>query len=107
MTEQTISRIRKFTADRDWDQFHTPVNLAKAINIEASELLEQFIWSNEYKDITKLSEELADVLIYSILLAEKLQLDISDIILDKLSKNAKKYPIDKSYNNSKKYNEFD
>lgn len=106
MNNEIIKRIKNFTKERNWDQFHTPENLSKAISIESSELLEQFIWSSDYKDINKVAEELADIFIYSILLSEKLELNIEQIINDKIDKNYKKYPISKAYNNSKKYNEF-
>ena len=80
MTEQTISRIRKFTADRDWDQFHTPANLAKSISIEANELLECFQWSDKDYDLQHVKEELADVMVYCRNLLDKLDLDEDEIL---------------------------
>lgn len=95
-------KINQFNIDRDWDQFHSPENLSKSIAIEASELLECFQWSTEYNK-EAVREELADVLIYCFQLAHKLDVDIKDIMLDKIAKNEKKYPIEKSKGNSKKY----
>ena len=91
MKQETIDRIRKFVKDRDWAQFHTEENLAKSIAIEASELLECFQWSNEY-DEQHVKEELADVLIYSYMMADNLGFDLDEIIEEKLKKNALKYP---------------
>ena len=99
-------KIDQFTKDRDWEQFHTPSNLAKSISIEASELLECFQWSDTNYDIDKVSEELADVFNYAIQLASVLNLDVKDIILKKMEKNALKYPIAKAKGSSKKYNEL-
>ena len=84
MTPQTIDRIRKFTDDRDWDQFHTPANLAKSIAIEACELLECFQWSDTDYDINHVSEELADVLVYCRNMLDKLGLDEDEIINRKM-----------------------
>lgn len=95
----------KFQKERDWKKFHTPENLAKSISIESAELLEHFQWGKEY-DINEVAEELADVLIYCIYMADSLDLDINEIILNKMEKNAVKYPIDKSKGNAKKYTEF-
>lgn len=97
--------IMQFTKDRDWDQFHSPVNLAKSIVIESAELLECFQWSNKY-DKEKVCMELADVANYVILLADKLDVDLEDIILKKIEENSKKYPISESKGNSKKYTEL-
>lgn len=104
--EETIKKIKKFIKDRDWDKFHSGSNLSKSIAIEASELLEVFQWSDETDKIDDLKDELADVLIYSIMLAEKYNLEIEEIILDKLKKNEVKYPIDMVKGKSKKYNEY-
>ena len=103
--EEIINKLLKFQGERDWKKFHTPENLAKSISIEAAELLEHFQWQKEY-DITEVGEELADVLIYYIYMADSLDLDIKEIILDKMSKNAVKYPVDKSRGNAKKYTEL-
>ena len=94
-----------FQRERDWKKFHTPENLAKSISIESAELLEHFQWGKEY-DVGEVSEELADVLIYCIYMADALDLDIKEIIQDKMVKNALKYPVDKSKGNVKKYTEF-
>lgn len=103
--KETIERIRKFRKDRDWDQFHTPENLAKAINIEAGELLEHFLWDNNFnKD--EVCEELADVMTYCIQMADSLGVDIVDIINKKMDKNEKKYPVEKAKGSSKKYTEL-
>ena len=80
MKQETIDRIRKFTEDRDWDQFHSPANLAKSIVIEAAELLECFQWSDEEYDLQHIKEELADVMVYSQNLLDKLGLDADEII---------------------------
>ena len=103
MTEQTIQRIRKFTEDRDWEQFHTPTNLAKSISIEANELLECFQWSDEDYDIEHVKEELADVLVYCRNMLDKLGLDEDDIVNAKMTKNEAKYPVDKARGSNKKY----
>jgi NTP pyrophosphatase (non-canonical NTP hydrolase) len=86
--EQVLAEIRAFNHARDWEQFHTPENLAKSISIEAGELLECFQWDNNY-DKNHVCEELADVLSYCIMLADKLNVNIEDIVLDKLEKNKK------------------
>lgn len=101
----TIDRIRKFRNDRDWAQFHTPENLAKAISIEAGELLEHFLWDNNYNK-KEVCDELADVMIYCIHMADSLGVDIEEIINSKMDENEKKYPVDKCKGSSKKYNEL-
>lgn len=97
--------VVQFTKDRDWEQFHTPENLAKSISIEAAELLECFQWNSEY-DKQAVVEELADVMNYCILMADRIGVDVEEIIIDKIKKNAEKYPVEKSYGNSKKYTEL-
>ena len=87
---EVIKKIKKFNEDRDWNQFHSPENIAKSISIEAGELLECFQWSNEYNK-EEVCNELADVMNYCILLAEKLDVDIKTIILDKLELSEKSY----------------
>ncbi len=104
MNQQTIDRIRKFTEDRDWDQFHSPENLAKSIVIEAAELLECFQWSDSNYDLQHVKEELADVIVYSQNLIDKLKLDIDEIVNMKMEQNEKKYPVEKAKGNSQKYN---
>lgn len=106
MTEQTIERIRKFTEDRDWDQFHSPANLAKSIAIEACELLECFQWSDTEYKIENVKEELADVLVYCQNLLDKLGLDADEIINAKMDRNEAKYPIEKAKGSAKKYDEL-
>ena len=106
MTEQTINRIRKFTADRDWDQFHTPANLAKSISIEANELLECFQWSDKDYDLEHVKEELADVMVYCRNLLDKLDLDEDEIINMKMTMNEAKYPVEKVKGSNKKYTEL-
>ena len=103
--EDLINKLLKFQEDRDWKKFHTPENLAKSISIEAAELLEHFQWQKEY-DENEVAEELADVLIYCIYMADAMDFDIEEIISDKMEKNAIKYPVDKSKGNAKKYTEF-
>lgn len=106
MTEQTINRIRKFTADRDWDHFHTPANLAKSISIEANELLECFQWSDKDYDLEHVKEELADVMVYCRNLLDKLDLDEDEIINMKMTMNEAKYPVEKAKGSNKKYTEL-
>ncbi|MCD7868296.1 MAG: nucleotide pyrophosphohydrolase [Clostridiales bacterium] len=106
MEKKTMDRIRKFTEDRDWDQFHSPANLAKSIVIEAAELLECFQWSDEEFDLQHVKEELADVMIYSQNLLDKLGLDADDILNMKLSQNEEKYPLDKAKGKSNKYDQL-
>lgn len=97
--------IREFNEERDWDQFHSPENIAKSISIEAGELLECFQWNDNYnKD--DVCNELADVLNYCIVLADKLDVDIEEIILKKLEETKKKYPVDKAKGKSTKYNKL-
>ena len=103
--DETIEKVLQFTKDRDWDQFHSPENLAKSIAIEAGELLECYQW-NDDADINEVKEELADVLTYCILLASKLDLDPLEIITDKLEKSAVKYPVEKSFGSSVKYDKL-
>ncbi len=104
---ELISKIVKFRDDRDWAQFHNPKDLAIALNVEASELLELFLWKNEDgANIGRVKEELADILIYSLLLANKYNLDVQTIIESKLKQNSEKYPVDKARGSAKKYNEL-
>ncbi len=106
MKQETIDRIRKFTEDRDWEQFHIPANLAKSIVIEAAELLECFQWSDEKYDLQHVKEELADIIIYSRNLLDKLGLDVDDIINMKMAQNETKYPIEKSRGSAVKYDQL-
>ena len=104
--EQVKQRIDKFNKDRDWDQFHTPANLAKSISIEANELLECFQWSDSNYDIESVKEELADVMNYCIQMSMVLGVDIIDIINSKMDKTEKKYPVEKAKGVSTKYNKL-
>ena len=106
-------RLRKFVSDRDWDKYHTPKNLAAALVVEAGELLEHFQWLSEEESknldsdkIEKVSEEIADVFIYLILLSDKLGLDIFEVTNRKIDINEKKYPAEKVRGSSRKYNEY-
>lgn len=103
MEMKTINRIRKFTEDRDWDQFHSPANLAKSIVIEAAELLECFQWSDEEYDLQHVKEELADVIVYSQNLLDKLGLDSDEIVNMKMTMNEAKYPVEKAKGKADKY----
>ena len=105
MNPDLIKKILKFRDERDWKKFHTPENLAKSIAIEAGELLECYQWDDVAMQ-GEVDEELADIIIYSILMAESLNVDIEDIILKKLDKNIKKYPISKSKGSNKKYDQL-
>ncbi len=106
MQKETIERIRKFTEDRDWDQFHSPANLAKSISIEANELLECFQWSDNDYNIDDVKEELADVLVYCRNMLDKLGLDEDEIVNAKMSKNEAKYPVEKAKGVATKYDKF-
>lgn len=96
-----------FTRERDWDQFHNGKDLALALSIEAAELNEAFLWKDA-KDVSveKVKEELADIFNYAILIADKYDLDVKQIVMDKLSRNAEKYPVEKAYGSAKKYDEL-
>ena len=104
---EILKVLKKFRDEREWGQFHNSKDLAIAISIESNELLEQFLWKDPSDaKVEKIKEELADILAYSFLLADKYELNIKDIILEKVKKNAIKYPVEKSKGNSKKYNEL-
>lgn len=105
--EELRQAIVKFTQERDWDQFHNGKDLALALSIEAAELNEAFLWKNASDvNVDKVKEELADIVNYAILIADKYDLDIKQIVLDKIRRNAEKYPVDKAYGSAKKYNEL-
>lgn len=106
MKQETIDRIRKFTSDRDWEQFHTPANLAKSIAIEAGELLECFQWNETDFDPEHVKEELADVLVYCRNLLDELGLDEDEIINSKMTQNEAKYPADQARGSAAKYTEL-
>lgn len=103
--EELIKQIKQLNEEREWDQFHSPENLAKSIAIESGELLECFQWNNNY-DKAEVCEELADVFTYCIMMADKLEVNPEEIILKKLEKTRKKYPIDKAKGVSTKYNKL-
>lgn len=105
--KELMREIRQFTEDRDWDQFHNGKDLALALSIEASELNEAFLWKDA-KDvkIEKVKEELADVFNYAFLIADKYGLDVREIVMNKLAKNAAKYPVEKAKGKSDKYTEL-
>ena len=105
--EQIIDELRRFNEERDWDQFHNGKDLAIGLSVEASELLEAFLWkSPENVKPEKIREELADVLNYAFQMADKYNLDIKEIMLEKIRKNAAKYPVEKAKGSAKKYNEL-
>ena len=105
--KEITEALLKFRNERDWEQFHNPKDLAMALNIEAAELLENFLWkSHEEADKEKVREELADVLAYAFLLAEKYGFDVKEILLQKIKKNGEKYPVEKAKGTAKKYNEL-
>lgn len=103
--QKASKKVLDFSKSRDWDQFHSPANLAKSISIEAAELLECFQWSDEY-DREAVISELADVVNYAILMADKLGVDLEEIVLEKLKKNEEKYPVEKSKGISTKYDKL-
>jgi len=106
MNQATIDRIRKFSEDRDWEQYHSAANLAKSIVIEAAELLECFQWSDTDIDLQHVKEELADVLVYSRNLLDRLGLDEDEIVNMKMTMNEAKYPVELARGSSAKYTEL-
>lgn len=108
--QEITSALLKFRNERDWEQFHDTKNLATAISIEAAELNELFLWKDaresENVNKEKLKEELADVFAYAFLLAERHNLDVKQIVLDKIKKNGEKYPVEKAKGTAKKYDEL-
>ena len=100
-----FKKLIKFRDQRDWKQFHTPANLAKSISIEAAELLECFQWNDEYES-DNVQQELADIIIYCLLMTEALGVDFEDIVNEKIEINTKKYPVEKARGNSKKANKL-
>lgn len=111
--DQYKVQLRKFAEDRDWNQFHSPKNLSMALIVEAAELVEHFQWLTEEQSNTleqsqleKVQEELADIQIYLIRIADKLNIDLKEAVEKKILANAKKYPIDKVRGSSKKYTEY-
>ena len=110
ISKETVELVKKFRDDRNWRQFHNPKDLAISLSLEASELLEIFQWSGDDLECTdkidKIREELADVLSYSILLADRCGIDTDEIIREKMKKNCEKYPVDTAYGNKAKYTEL-
>ena len=110
ISNETIEKIKKFRDDRDWQQFHNPKDLAISISLEAAELLEIFQWSADDLECTdkldRVKEELADVLSYCVLLADRCGLDLDSILCDKIKKNEGKYPVSAAYGNKAKYTEL-
>jgi NTP pyrophosphatase (non-canonical NTP hydrolase) len=108
--QEIINELIKFRNERDWKQFHDTKNLAIALSIEAAELNELFLWKgiaeSEKVDKSKIKEELADIFAYAFLLAEKLDFNVKDIVLEKIKRNGEKYPVSKSKGTAKKYNEL-
>ena len=106
-TQELKEKLRRFRDDRDWAQFHNEKDLAIALSIEAAELLELFLWKNPNEAAPdKIKAELADVFMYALLLADKLGLDITEIINTKLQLNNEKYPVEKAKGTAKKYTEL-
>ena len=105
--EELRLAVVRFTQERDWEQFHNGKDLALALSIEAAELNEAFLWKDASEvDVGKVREELADILNYAILMADKYHLDIKQIVLEKIKRNAEKYPVAKAYGSAKKYDEL-
>lgn len=105
--EIILEELRRFNQERDWDQFHNGKDLAIGLSVEASELLEAFLWkAPEDANLDKIREELADILNYAFQMADKYNLDIKEIMLDKIRRNAEKYPVEKAKGRAKKYNEL-
>ena len=111
LKDETIKRVLKFRDDRDWLQFHTPKDLAISMNLEAAELLEIFQWSGSETgcseiQLAKLRDELADVLSYCVLMADVCDLDLDEIMNEKVTKNEAKYPVEKARGSAAKYTEL-
>jgi NTP pyrophosphatase (non-canonical NTP hydrolase) len=105
--DEVINRLRQFRDERDWKQFHNPKDLALALSIESSELLEAFLWKPaEEADIEKVKEELADVFAFAFLMADACDLDVKQIVMEKIEKNEKRYPVEKARGTAKKYTEL-
>lgn len=105
--EEIIDALIRFRNDRDWEQFHNPKDLAIAINVEAGELLEHFLWKQpEDASKEKVREELADIFAYAFLLADKYDFDVKEIVLEKIKRNDQKYPVEKAKGTARKYTEL-
>ena len=106
MKQETIERIRQFTKDRNWEQFHSPANLAKSLAVEKSPAPPDFQWSDEEYDLDHVKEELADVIVYCQDMLDRLGLDVDDIVNRKMDQNEAKYPVEKARGNAAKYNQL-
>ena len=105
--QEIIGELRQFRNERDWEQFHNPKDLALAISIESGELLELFLWKHaEDAKVERVKEELADIFSFAFLLAEKYNLDVKQIVLEKIKANGEKYPVDKAKGTAAKYDEL-
>lgn len=114
--DRILKQFNKFADERDWDQFHTIKNLSMALSVESSELLELFQWAkeeeildwvkNDQKKKQQISEEVADIFMYLLKIADKAEINLESAIQDKMKKNAEKYPVEKAKGNAKKYNEL-
>ncbi len=105
--QELTEALIEFRNERDWEQFHNPKDLALALNVEAGELLENFLWKTHSEaDKEKVKEELADVMAYALLLAEKYGFDVKEILLEKIKKNGEKYPVEKAKGNATKYTDL-
>jgi NTP pyrophosphatase (non-canonical NTP hydrolase) len=106
-TQEITEALLRFRNEREWEQFHNPKDLAIALNIEAGELMELYLWKNhDEANIDKVKEELADIFAYAFLLADKYKFDVKEIVLEKIKKNGEKYPVEKAKGSAKKYNEL-
>lgn len=106
MKKEIMDKIIAFSKERNWDQFHTGANLAKALSVEANEVLELFLWQDDPTSIDDLKDELADVLVYVAYLCDKYHFNMDEIVNVKMEKNAKKYPVEKCYGKSTKYDKL-
>lgn len=110
ISRETAEKILSFRNERNWSQFHNPKDLAISVSLEAAELLECFQWSGSDTEVTSkleaMKEELSDIFIYSILLADRLKINLDEVIQAKIAKNAEKYPVEKSFGKSSKYTEI-
>jgi len=111
--DDLIQAVREFREERDWEQFRSPKNLSMALIVEAAELVEHFQWLTEeqsaglsQRKIDEISEELADILIYLVRIADKLDVDLFTAVLKKIEKNSKKYPVEQAKGNARKYSEL-
>ncbi len=104
--QDIIEKLKQFRDERDWNQFHTPENLAKSVVLESAELLENFQWGSQNADKENIKEELADIVGYALLMCDHYGFDLKEILNEKIKKNNAKYPVNKAYGTSKKYNKL-